>query len=1048
MRKTQTAPILRWIAFLLCTVMLSGAMFACAPVTPPTDDNTPDQGDTPGEDQPPEETPPASTLPDDISISFYVATEEEKPCLHQVSGNHFDPSGNRFFDQNFYLIYRFPTHAAHKNTELVINLANQYEVSASADGKTFDVLASTLEYQQGAQKLVLDLSSYRPTEGDGYIYIKLGDADKSDGWGGNLPKNMPIRYFSGISAISVAADETVRKGDMLMYRYDLTPGCETENEFILRDGSSFTDMGARPFRLCDGSREIVYMFRGTPGQLAYVTMDLSHEYLIELSTDDQSYEEIVNFMEWGRYRDWRSIDLSSYFADSDTVYLRVSDYEPEDGWGPQIRGMSYTVLTGGEVDAASFTVNDGWKMTLDGKTSDYNAGEVVLAGKGKAVTFEKTVSVPADYVTARAISFAYIEGVVANTVVTVNGKIAEKISGSANTITVALPDGVGNTDSFTVKIATVVGESGKTGLWKNVRLGMADMIRYPETSRSLGDVTRPFTYAEQPYDQVTLNALAGNFLQSLYNAELGINSFDSSMTIQSLYYTGDTARALIALAYEEVYSPIVRLEYAMGIYDTLIDAMVPTSDTHCFLKYDTRPKRVTQKGNALLWQNTQDVIEPFADMYLLPGNATESNVTLSYHRVSEDKDYNGTAEATSKFGSAAINANISWFSGTSDKATVAELSAQNCDTYRVVIRFDTHGTTMKSVAADEEVVATLKGKTEIELDTTNAYFVFDDLMWNTNGVVVATDLLPTSATMIPTADGSKFAALVLEFEGDEEPIISAVQLGGIDTDLEYAYYVMDHMMDDFTYGTNGYDPSYLADHSLGALAAGAYLMKKYEVDGWQDAVERAATALKTCEKQIARNYIPSYWQSAIAGCHFMVLMDEDVATFKTLAAKWADRIVSGQNADGSYTWLESRNPIATLTAYDITGNEKYLTAARRWLEANEYTDEGVIYRGQLYSETSFTGTGDLILMNRFGYDDPLGIILAIEGSNIDDSGFFACSDINPYYLGYSLADLMNVEYDIEEKKAQIPLGQYVMYDADGHYTVTDCPSVYVNNPYQ
>ena len=521
------------------------------------------------------------------------------------------------------------------------------------------------------------------------------------------------------------------------------------------------------------------------------------------------------------------------------------------------------------------------------------------------------------------------------------------------------------------------------------------------------------------------------------------------MTIQSLYYTGDTARALIGLAYEDVYSPIVRLEYAMGIYDSLLGAMVPTSDSHCFLKYDTRPKRVTQKDNALLWQNTQDVIEPFADMYLLPGSANENGVELSYKHVSEDADYNGAAEAISKAGSASVRAEINWFSGTSDKATIAKLRADGCDTWRVMIRFDTHGTTMKYVAADAEIVATQKGKEAVALNETDAYFVFDRLNWNTNGVIVTSDTLPSSAQIVPTADGSKYGALVLEFEGDEEPTLSCVQLGGIDTNLEYAYYVMEHLAKDFTYGTDGYDPAFLADHSLGALAAGAYLMKKYEVDGWQEAVDRAATALKACDTAITeRQYIPNYWQSAIAGCHFMVLMGEDVPTYKALAAKWADRIVSGQNADGSYTWLESRNPIATLTAYDITGNEKYLTAARRWLESNKYTDEGVIYRGELHSETSFTGTGDLILMNRFGYDDPLGTILKIEGTNIDDAGFFACSDINPYYLGYSLADLMNVKYDINDKKTQIPLGRYVMYDADGNFTTTDCPYVYVNNPFQ
>jgi len=342
------------------------------------------------------------------------------------------------------------------------------------------------------------------------------------------------------------------------------------------------------------------------------------------------------------------------------------------------------------------------------------------------------------------------------------------------------------------------------------------------------------------------------------------------------------------------------------------------------------------------------------------------------------------------------------------------------------------------------------GKAPIELDTTYAYFVGDRQNWDSNGIVIASDVLPSAVRMIPDASGKKFASMVLEFDGGDEPTVSAVCLTGMDVTLDFAYYVAENMVENFTYGTNGYDPSFLCDHSLGGLAAGAYLMKKYDVTGWEDAVELAAQALTDRYAAFnSRNYTINYFQSAMAGCHFMVLMDEAADEFKKMASAFADRIVSGQAADGTYTWLESRNPVATLIAYDITGNEKYLNAARRWLEANEYTEDGIIYRGQTHSEPSFVGTGDLILMNRFGYDDPLGTIAPIVGDEINDSGFsFYNSDINPYFLGYSLQDLMNVKYDIDQKKTEIALGQFCMYDADGNLTVTDAPSVYVNNPFQ
>ncbi len=1037
---------------LLALCLLLGAVPSCTPADEPQDpavgEQPEDGGHTPPADEP--QVPPTATLPDDVSVSFYVATDEEKPYIYSINGDHFDTSGNRFFDANFNLVYRFPTHAQHKLTELTINLANQYEVCASSDGTTYDVIASTTETQQGAQKLVLDLAAYRPAEGDGYVYIKLGDADKSDGWGGNLSKSLPVRYFSGMSAISVAADQTVRKGDSMMYRYDLSPDASNAAEFLFQNSAVYREEAARPYYLCDGTRSLTYLFRGTPGQVAYISVDLSQDFVISVSNDNQNYTTVADSATWTRMRDVRGIDLTPYFANESSVYLRFSDPSPEDGWGPQVHGLTYTVLTGEDATAASVNINDGWTITADGKTADYTAGELVKAAPGSTVTFTRRITVPSAYLTDRAISFAYIEGVVADTTVKINDKAVSRIAGMANAITVALPEGLGNADTYTLTVTTKAGQSGEVGLWKNVRLGLADMIAFPQTSRTLGNTTRPFIFAEQPYDMVQLNALGGNFLSTLFNPELGINSFNTAMALQSRYYVGDTARALIGLAYEEMYSPAVRLEYAMGIYETLVDALVPTSESMCFLKYDTRPKRAVKNGNALRWQNYQDVTEPFVDMLLLPGGATESQVTLSYDKVFEDEALNGEVHVLSKSDSAAVSGTLTWYSGDADRATTLALTSEGCDSYSVKLEFkDYFPQGLKLVAADDDVVATV-GKAAIELDATYAYFVADRQTWDSNGVLIVTDVLPSAVRMIPDAAGSKFASMVLEFDEGDDPTISAVCLSGMDVTLDYAYYVAENMVKNFTYGTGGYDPSYLCDHSLGGLAAGAYLMKKYDVDGWEDAVALASKALTDrYDAYSKRNYTINYYQSAMAGCHFMVLMDKDAATFQKIAAAFADHLVSGQAADGSFTWLESRNPVAILTAYDITGNEKYLTSARRWLEANRYTEDGVVYRGELHSEPSFAGTGDLILMNRFGYDDPLGVIGALVGDEINDSGFSTYnSDINPYFLGYSLRDLMHVKYDIDEKKTVIGLGEYCMYDADGNLTVTDCPNVYVNNPFQ
>ena len=292
-----------WLTLCLC----SAAFLSCAPDVP-FDTQQPEEQDTPPVDDPTPEQPPESTLPDDISVVFYTATEEETAYIYDNNGDRFDTANNRFFDQEFYMVYRFPTHAAHKTVELTISIANQYEVSASADGKSYDVLASTLEFQQGNQKLILDLSAYRPTEGEGYIYVKLGDADKSDGWGGNLSCTAPVKFFSGMSAISVVADVTVRKGDAMMYRYDLAPDAPNSAEFICQNSAVYREEAAKPYYLCDGARTLTYLFRGTPDQVAYISVDLAQDFVISISNDGQDFTPVTDSSVWGRMRDVRGVD--------------------------------------------------------------------------------------------------------------------------------------------------------------------------------------------------------------------------------------------------------------------------------------------------------------------------------------------------------------------------------------------------------------------------------------------------------------------------------------------------------------------------------------------------------------------------------------------------------------------------------------------------------------------------------------------------------------------------------------------------------------------
>lgn len=91
---------------------------------------------------------------------------------------------------------------------------------------------------------------------------------------------------------------------------------------------------------------------------------------------------------------------------------------------------------------------------------------------------------------------------------------------------------------------------------------------------------------------VTLNALAGNYLSTLLDTRFDLNGYDASIRFREQFYAHDTSRALIALADEERYSPIVRLDQIKALYEGVKSAMVPGSDYELFLQRESYPKLV------------------------------------------------------------------------------------------------------------------------------------------------------------------------------------------------------------------------------------------------------------------------------------------------------------------------------------------------------------------------------------------------------------------------------------------------------------------------
>lgn len=879
----------------------------------------------------------------------------------------------------------------------------------------------------------------------------------ADSSGGQSDSNPNLSSSKGESSIvssinSSAIVEKETNGNVTIL--EIKPGSTAESDLIDATSTNTSTLQKHGdyFRLADAANQFTYKFEGKKGQKAYVVLQLAHEFLVEASIDKNTYTAVLDFETTGRFRDERAIDVTSYFADSNVVYLRIRDKNPNDGWGPHIFHVRYVKVDEvGKEGTVYRNENQGWTLN----DNMYNAGDEVVLANGKSAAFQKSIVIPDWWKNHNlAISFANIEGKTNSTEIFINGAAAKILARCGNHIVAEIPKlYAGKTVTVTVK--TAAGTNNTVGLWKNIRIGFDDMITFPETSWSLGNVTRKLNKNYAPYDVATLNSLAGNFMTTLFNNTYKLNSFDTAARFKPLFYVHDAARSLLAIADEERYSPVVRLDYAMALYQSIVAAKVPTSDFDIFLKKDERPKRVlasSTDAKKFVWTTEQDVVEYFTDMSVevTSGSGKALGINdLSMQDTSDLVNFNGYFHRIYSKDSTRLDVNIKWYSGFSDKATTATFKASNAKSFNIVFdNFDKqfYARTYTGVSdASGKIIAHPK-TTSMDVGSKKYFFLHKDLSWQAGGILFVWDIAPDTIEF--TAAKNAFTSIKFVYNnGNVTPTISALNIADFDTNLEYAFFVGDNIAKHWRYGTNGYDPGYICGvEGLGtaAFSSGAYVMKKYGVAGAEAAEELAVHAMtKAVEASKKRNYTPSYLYDRVAACDYLVKLGH--VNFKNDAAFWADKILSEQKSDGSFYWFDTRNPNTMARAHLVTGNQKYLSSVQKYKESNVFIDSMVVYKNQIYKELSFLGAGDLSYLSYLGDKNAFAAISKFKASGIDDTGFFDCSDLNPYFLGWSLCNVMNKKYNGADKKTIVKANEYCFYDLDGNITLLDYPTAYINN---
>ena len=163
--------------------------------------------------------------------------------------------------------------------------------------------------------------------------------------------------------------------------------------------------------------------------------------------------------------------------------------------------------------------------------------------------------------------------------------------------------------------------------------------------------------------------------------------------------------------------------------------------------------------------------------------------------------------------------------------------------------------------------------------------------------------------------------------------------------------------------------------------------------------------------------------------------------YREHARHWGARILSMQKPDGSFAWsdFQFRNIIGLERAWLLTGDERFKQGFERALATIEYRPDGLYWKGAP-AGGDFVGALPTAIFGSLGRTKELAQVLKLRANYINDEGFQACSDLNPYMLGFSLRALELAR----QPRKQVGLREFVRYD-EKNVQVLAAPTCYAVN---
>jgi len=622
-----------------------------------------------------------------------------------------------------------------------------------------------------------------------------------------------------------------------------------------------------------------------------------------------------------------------------------------------------------------------------------------------------------------------------------------------------------------------------------------------------------------PYDLIELNYLGTNYCENLLDKRVNLTSythlsFDSNARdAWHMQFPDDTARFVEGLVFEDRYGPVVRLELVRRLMKGIMSARYPGTKAYYSFRHRNDGKtfiiledRNKSGQGGLMLSMLGDALEGFVKLGFRVniGGAWHDAPEFSYEDELKEAGTVKVARYPEAGGSGSKYWNESpyvfkrtyrlkankvnfvgkyWFSN-ENKPLEFGFSTKDAEVLDIVIGEPNEPMPLLGNKNAEGIIhlpdrettfnSKQTGNKTFERPEFNYFILRKQTAWACPGYSTALLVIwEGKPEKVEARAENGYGQIRISYRAKAGEVKAKVWLYPFQwvnhKDMGYIYSNAECFLAEGKLMHNGFPSQQLVNCVPAGLAAGAYLLSKYD-----DPL--GVTARIQAEEAVDAMILPEQWGmkfvrvfNEVRAAAWMIktgkLLKDNrlVNKYTPLLEMVIRRMLSGESGYDGQGWQDGWSHFyatrAAWMAYDATGKPSYLEAYERAMKVYTIDAKGIYRYGvTLAASGGFDTYAGSLPLGAWGHAGRLGDVELLINLDVPNgwhhptipvkdlwndtgAGPWAQDDANPEYVGYCLGGCKIPQ----DKKYVLPLGSFPIYDGQGNVEITGKPIV--DNPY-